>query len=86
MRGFGRLALTAGALMVALLLVTSAAAPETTTAAEVPIAITQPVDSLSQVFGGLPSVIPLLPESGSILLVGSGLLGLATIVRRSTRG
>jgi hypothetical protein len=78
-----RTATTIGVLMVALLPVMAAVSPEAASAPEVPVAITQPVGNLAKVIG--QSTTPVLPETGMILLVGSALLGLGTIVRRSTR-
>jgi hypothetical protein len=64
--------------------VTPTVAPEAATASEVPLAVTQPIGSIVQVFAP-SSATRVLPEPGMIMLVGSGLLGLAMIVRRSTR-
>jgi hypothetical protein len=45
------------------------------------VAITQPLPKLMP---GSGLAYPALPESGLMVLVGSGLLGLAAIVRRTT--
>jgi hypothetical protein len=79
-----RTAVTIGVLVAALLPVVAAVSPEAASAPEVPVAITQPVGNLAHIIGQ-SSARPVLPESAMILLVGSGLLGLGTIVRRSTR-
>lgn len=73
-------ALTIGVLVAALLPVTAAVSPAATTPS-LPIAVTQPVGQLAT---ALRASSP-LPDSGMILLVGSALLGLGHIVRRSTR-
>jgi hypothetical protein len=78
-----RAAMTISVLVVALLPIVAAVSPEAASAPEVPVAITQPVGNIAKVIG--QSTNPVLPESGMILLVGSALLGLGTIVRRSTR-
>ena len=78
-----RAATTIGVLVVALLPMMAAVSPEAASAPEVPVAITQPVGNIAKVIGH--SATPVLPEAGMIMLVGSGLLGLGTLVRRSTR-
>ena len=78
-----RAATTIGVLVVALLPMMAAVSPEAASAPEVPVAITQPVANIAKVIG--KSTTPVLPEAGMIMLVGSGLLGLGTLVRRSTR-
>lgn len=83
MRGMRRTAITIGVLVMALLPVMAAVSPETDAPPEIPVAITQPIGHASNALSATGS--PVLPESGLILLVGSGLLGLASIVRRSTR-
>ena len=74
---------TAGVLLVALLPAMAAVTPEAATAPEVPVALTQPIGRIAQVF--VPPSISPVPESAMIMLVGSGLMGLGMIVRRSTR-
>lgn len=78
-----RAALTIGAIMAALLPVAAAVPPDTAAPPEIPVAITQPVGYLVSGLYAMP--VPLLSEPGMIILVGSGLIGLASIVRRSTR-
>ena len=81
MRGIRRAATTAGFLVLALLPVAAAVSPDAPEPA-VPVAITQPVTmSLVSTQEGRP----VLPESGLLVLVGSGLLGLAAVVRRATK-
>ena len=84
MRSMRRAAMTIGVLVLALLPATAAVSPEAASAPDVPVAITQPVGNIATVLGRR-SATPLLPEAGMILLVGSCLLGLGAIVRRSTR-
>jgi len=78
-----RTALMIGVLVMALPMAatvsTNAATPD-----EIPVAITQPIGHISGALGP-SSAAPVLPETGMMMLVGSGLLGLGTIVRRSTR-
>lgn len=76
-----RAGITTGLLMVALLPVAAAvsAEPSTTPA---PVAIAQPLVTIGPFGAG---GAPVLPESGLLVLVGSGLMGLAAIVRRATR-
>jgi hypothetical protein len=50
--------------------------------APIAVALTQPLPKLMPGTAGLAD--PALPESGLLVLVGSGLLGLAAIVRRTT--
>jgi hypothetical protein len=58
-----------------------AAEPAASTA---PVAITQPLGTLGNgALGFLGKVM--IPEAGLLLLVGSGLMGLAAVVRRATR-
>ena len=83
-RSVRRTALTIGVLIVALLPVTAAVSSEEVRQPDAPVAVTQPVGNIAQ-FLGRTAATPVLPESGLIMLVGSGLLGLGTIVRRSTR-
>ena len=80
MRGTVRAWFTGGALVLILFTVAGAVSPETAEPAATPVAFAQPVV--------LPLMTwhskPILHESGLLLLVGGGLLGLAAIVRRST--
>jgi hypothetical protein len=82
MRAKGRAAVTIGVLVLALLPMTAAVARETSATPEIPVAITQPVGDFARILGSSSSSIP---DAGLIMLVGSGLLGLGAIVRRSTR-
>ena len=70
--------------MIALLPVTAAVSTDTTRTPEAPVAITQPVGYFGTLLGYVPAS-PVLPESGLIMLVGTALLGLGSVVRRSTR-
>ena len=79
-----RTALTMGVLLLALLPVTAAVSTDAATPDEIPIAITQPIGHITSAFSTSTGA-PLLPDTGMMVLVGSGLLGLATVVRRSTR-
>jgi hypothetical protein len=74
-------ATTAGFLMLALLPVAAAVSPEAVTP-DVPVAIAQPIAEMPLPGAGSRR---LLPEPGLLVLVGTGLMGLAAIVRRSTR-
>jgi hypothetical protein len=48
-----------------------------------PVAIAQPLSAISPEM--VPSDTPVLPESGLLILVGTALMGLASIVRRTTK-
>ena len=62
----------------------AAVSTEPATPAAAPVAIAQPLGTLvSGPIGLIGNAI--LPETGLLLLVGSGLMGLAAIVRRATR-
>ena len=92
MRAMRKLMITTAMLTMALLPMIAAVSPETTTTAardsSVSVAIAQPL----AVMDGAPLVAvsrrdksnPMLPESGMLVLVGSSLLGLAALVRRTT--
>jgi hypothetical protein len=67
--------------MTALLPLAAAVSAEPAAPPAVPVAITQPLAAI----GPFGSGTALLPESGLLLLVGTGLMGLAAIVRRTTR-
>jgi hypothetical protein len=88
MRGIRKLLATTGLLLVALLPIVAAVPPETPPAREraLPVAIAQPLAAVDGVplisVGGKGFVM--LPEPGMLVLVGSALLGLAAIVRRTT--
>ena len=83
MRAVRRVATTTGFLVLALLPVAAAVSPDAVTPTQVPVAIAQPIASMPL----LPRATSgrLLPEPGLLVLVGTGLMGLAAIVRRSTR-
>jgi hypothetical protein len=49
----------------------------------VPVAIAQPLGAISPEI--VPSDTPILPEAGLLVLVGTALMGLAAIVRRTTK-
>jgi hypothetical protein len=82
MRAMRRVVTTTGLLMMALLPVAAAVSAEPAPT-PVPVAIAQPLGT-----GGaeiLGRRVPVLPESGLLVLVGTGLMGLGAIVRRTTR-
>src|SRR5688572_15020121 len=83
MRAMRRAGTTAGLLITALLPLAAAVSAEPATSTPVPVAIAQPLGALGTEM--LPPQTPILPESGLLMLVGSGLMGLAAIVRRATR-
>jgi hypothetical protein len=93
MRGMRKVMTTAGFLSLALLPLLAAVSPEAATSAfdALPAgqvqAIAQPLAAIdSRPLIGMPvnrSSNPMLPESGLLVLVGSALLGLATMVRRT---
>jgi hypothetical protein len=76
------MAVTIGFLVVALLPVAAAVSPDAAQPPDIPVAITQPLTNLPALHapGGVR-----LPESVVTMLVGSGLLGLASIMRRTAR-
>ena len=78
-----RTAVMFGVLVLALLPLTAAVSTDAATPDEIPVAITQPIGRIAAPLGSAGA--PLLPETGMMMLVGSGLLALGTIVRRSTR-
>ncbi len=82
MRGIRRVAVTAGFLVLALLPVAAAVSPEAVPETAVPVAIAQP---LAMPLLTKRDAEPILPESGLLVLVGTGLMGLAAIVRRTTK-
>jgi hypothetical protein len=75
--------MTAGLVIAAFLPVAAAASAEPTSSTPVPVAIAQPLGTRGTEI--LTPDTPLLPETGLLVLVGSGLLGLAAIVRRATK-
>ena len=86
-----RVITTTGLLCVVLLSMVAAVSPEAAKSAidsQMPVAIAQPLAAMN----GAPLVAvprkgatPILPESGLLVLVGSTLLGLGSLVRRNTR-
>jgi hypothetical protein len=83
MRAMRRAATTTGLLIVALLPVAAAVGAEPAASTPVPVAIAQPLGAISSEM--VPGNAPILPESGLLILVGTGLMGLAAIVRRTTK-
>jgi hypothetical protein len=83
MRAMRRLVTTVGLLMMALLPVAAAVSAEPTSSTPVPVAIAQPLGTHGTEM--LAPDTPILPESGLLMLVGSALMGLAAIVRRTTK-
>jgi hypothetical protein len=76
----------AGVLLILITLPVAAAIPPEAVAPDnMAMAITQPLSGVpsSPILGG--DADGRLPESGLIVLVGTALMGLASIVRRSTR-
>jgi hypothetical protein len=71
-------------MMTALLPVAAAMTPDPDAAANVPMAITQPLGTMTTTPFDDDDHSGPVPESGLIVLVGTGLLGLAAIVRRTT--
>ena len=82
MRGMRRIVTTAGLLVLALLPVAAAVSPEAAAPTPVPVAIAQPLIAPSPFFR---AGSPVVPETGLMLLVGGGLLGLAAVVRKATK-
>ena len=96
MREMRKVMTKAGLLFVALLPIMAAvprdeASPtrDTLPPARVPVAIAQPLGAMSTgPLVAMPSTSTqnaMMPESGMLVLVGSALLGLASLVRRTTR-
>ena len=83
MCGMRRVVISAGLLVLALLPVVAAVSPEQPPQAPMPVAIAQPLAVMPSPLG--TPAAPLLPESGLLVLVGTGLMGLAAVVRRTTR-
>lgn len=90
MRRLQRVARTTGLLglamlpLVAAVSATDGAPPAGDPVAQprVPVAIAQPLAAIDRPLVGAGE--PLIPESGLLVLVGSALLGLASVVRRTT--
>jgi hypothetical protein len=68
---------------MAFLPVAAAVSAEPSSQSPVPVAIAQPLAAIGPEL--MPSDTPILPESGLLVLVGSALMGLAAIVRRTTK-
>jgi hypothetical protein len=93
MRGMRKVITTAGLLGLALVPLGGAVSPDPESSVDaaqgrVPVAIAQPLAAMD---GGSLVAIPaspvtdaMLPESGMLVLVGSALMGLAAVVRRTT--
>ena len=75
--------MTAGLLIMALLPVAAVVSAEPSSQAQVPVAIAQPLGAMGSEI--VPSDTPILSESGLLMLVGTGLMGLGAIVRRTTK-
>jgi hypothetical protein len=71
-----------GLLTAALLPVAAAVSAEPAIPAPAPVAITHPLGAIGSrpLFGRAT-----LPESGLLMLIGTGLMGLAAVVRKATR-
>jgi hypothetical protein len=74
---------TAGLLVIALLPVAAAVSAEPALPSEMPVAITQPLGAMGTDL--LARDGSALPESGLLMLVGTGLMGLAAILGRTMR-
>ena len=83
MRAMGKVEVTAGLLVIALLPVAAAVPAEPTLPSEVPVAITQPLGAMGTDL--LARDGSALPESELLMLVGTGLMGLAAILGRTMR-
>ena len=83
MRAMRRAATTAGLLIMAFLPVAAAVSAGPSSQTQVPVAIAQPLGAIS------PEIVqtgtPILPESGLLMLVGTALMALGAIVRRTTK-
>ena len=83
MRAARRLGLLTFLMLLAMLPAAAAMSPAGTTTADIPMAVTQPM------VVGLPAVhspmADALSAPGILAVVGTGLMGLASIVRRITR-
>ena len=91
MRDMRRAIVVMGMLCVALLPMLAAVSPEapspTAPPPRMPVAIAQPIAAMADRGPRIPATATqaMLPESGMLVLVGTGLLGLAAVVRRTTR-
>jgi hypothetical protein len=83
MRARRRVVITVGLLTMALLPVAAAVSAEPNSATPMPVAIAQPLGTHGTDI--LTPDTPILPESGLLMLVGSALMGLGAIVRRTTK-
>jgi hypothetical protein len=82
MRAMRRAGITTGLLILAMLPAAAAVPVQPATSPQVPVAIAQPLVTVGPFGRG---AAPLLPESGLIALIGTGLFGLAAIVRKTTK-
>jgi hypothetical protein len=82
MRAMRRVMTTVGLLSLVLLPVAAAVSAQTSST-PVPVAIAQPLGTHATEI--LTADTPILPESGLLMLVGTALMGLGTIVRRTTK-
>jgi putative exporter of polyketide antibiotics len=94
MQGMRKVITTTGLLGLALLPIIGAVSPDAapppnTASSRMPVAIAQPLAAMD---GGALVPMPsssvgkaMLPESGMLVLVGSALMGLAAVVRRTTK-
>ena len=83
MRAMRRAGTTAGLLISRCCRVAAAVSAEPASTMPVPVAIAQPLGTIGPEM--LAPATPILPEAGLLVLVGTGLMGLAAIVRRATR-
>lgn len=89
MRGIRKVLTGTGLLILALLPMIAAVSPAAAVTPDDtrPVAIVQPLAAMDgQPLVTIPETLrsnPMLPESGMLVLVGSALLGLAAIVRRT---
>jgi len=94
MRRMRKAVTTAGLLGLALVPLVAAVSPEPTPPAHaapprMPVVIAQPLAAMDGtslvVVPSSPAADAMLPESGMLVLVGTALMGLAAIVRRTTK-
>jgi hypothetical protein len=72
-------------LLLALLPVAAAVSPEAIPPSRGPIAVAQPLAALGRGASVTSASSATLPESGLLVVVGGGLMGLAALVRRTGR-
>ena len=83
MRAMRRAGTTVGLVILALLPVAAAVSAEPASPSAMPVAIAQPLGTMETDLLTRDGAV--LPESGLLVLVGTGLMGLAAIVRRTTK-